>query len=204
MTTKQKQCLLYYLGYYIGKIDGIWGEKSLNATICFQDDFGGIKVDGVCGAETEKALKHAVAYGMPEKDVTDINVGNKTGTFWDEIEFFEREEFRCKCGGLYCHGFPAEPDEQMVRYANEIRRRLGASLMVNSGLRCKVWNQKNNGASQSKHMTGLACDLDAPDGITPEKMAAIAEEVIGNTGGIGIYSWGIHIDSRPIKARWNG
>lgn len=201
MTIEQIQCLLKFLGYYHGNIDGIFGDKTLDAVICFQDDFGAIAVDGDPGKNTQKALRHAVAYGMPERKPQDEP---ENGDFWDDIEFFDRDEFRCKCGGKYCDGFPAEPDEKMVRYADEIRRRLGVTLRVNSGLRCKVWNQKNNGASQSQHMTGFACDLGCPKGITTEKMASVAEEVIGNTGGIGIYDWGIHIDSRSIKARWNG
>lgn len=201
MTIAQKQCLLFYLGYYVGEIDGKWGSLSKIACTAFQKDFGGIIVDGKCGAETEKALRHAVAYGIPSRKAQSKP---ESGNFWDDIEFFDRDEFRCKCGGKYCDGFPAEPDEKMVRYADEIRRRLGVTLRVNSGLRCKVWNQKNNGASQSQHMTGFACDLGCPKGITTEKMASVAEEVIGNTGGIGIYDWGIHIDSRSIKARWNG
>lgn len=159
-------------------------------------------IDGIDGPGTQEGAERFLKeYGF-QVDAKDNNVPGKT--FWDEIEHFSREEFRCKCGGLYCQGFPAEPDEKMVRYADEIRRRLGVPLRVNSGLRCKVWNQKNNGASQSQHMTGLACDLGAPEGVTPEKMASVAEEVIGETGGIGIYSWGIHIDSRSVKARWNG
>ena len=36
MTIEQKQCLLRYLGYYAGAIDGIWGEASQQATISFQ------------------------------------------------------------------------------------------------------------------------------------------------------------------------
>ena len=159
-------------------------------------------IDGIDGPGTQEGAERFLKeYGF-QADAKDNNVPGKT--FWDGIEHFSREEFRCKCGGLYCQGFPAEPDEKMVRHANEIRRRLGVPLSVNSGLRCKVWNQKNNGASQSQHMTGLACDLGAPEGVTPEKMASVAEEVIGNTGGIGIYSWGIHIDSRSVKARWKG
>lgn len=183
MTPRQKQGIMGMTAdengqfYYSGSLDGIWGPKSQAAAERFIRDFTG-----------EEAAP------APEP----------TGDFWDDIEFFKREEFRCKCGGLYCKGFPAEPDEQTVRYADEIRRRLGVPLSVNSGLRCKVWNQKNDGASQSLHMTGLACDLGAPKGINPEKMASVAEEVMGNTGGIGIYSWGIHIDSRSVKSRWNG
>jgi hypothetical protein len=184
MTPRQKQGIMALATdsdgrfYYNGKLDGLWGKKSQEAAERFMRDFAG-----------ENAAT------SPDK---------KPGGFWDDIQFFTREEFRCKCGGEYCNGFPAEPDEQTIRYADEIRRRLGLPLRVNSGLRCKVWNQKNNGANASKHMTGLACDLGTPKGITPEKMATVAEEVIGNTGGIGIYSWGIHIDSRSVKARWNG
>ena len=184
MDNKRKQLILATTAddmgkyYYSGPIDGIWGKQSKEAAERFLADFAG-------------------------KPAADKNATSKTD-FWDEIEFFSREEFRCKCGGLYCQGFPAEPEEKMVRYADEIRKHLGAPVRVNSGLRCKVWNQKNGGASQSQHMTGGACDLGAPKGITPEKMASVAEEVMGNTGGLGIYSWGIHIDSRPVKARWNG
>lgn len=38
MTTKQKQRQLYYLGYYGGEIDGIWGAGSKAATVSFQKD----------------------------------------------------------------------------------------------------------------------------------------------------------------------
>lgn len=164
--------------YYDGPVDGIDGPKTQEGAKRFLEEYGFTAAD-------EKAA--------PEEP----------GSFWDEIEFFDREEFRCKCGGLYCHGFPAEPDEQMVRYADEIRRRLGVPLHVNSGLRCKVWNQKNGGANQSQHMAGFACDLGKPDGITADQMYRVAEEVIGDTGGIGIYDWGIHIDRRSVKARWD-
>ena len=61
MNIEQKQHLLAYLGYYVGDIDGIWGQLSKVACESFQKDFGGLVVDGVCGTETEKALRHAVA-----------------------------------------------------------------------------------------------------------------------------------------------
>ena len=35
MTNKQKQCLLCYLGYYVGSIDGVWGTLSKTATKAF-------------------------------------------------------------------------------------------------------------------------------------------------------------------------
>lgn len=205
MTDKQRQNLLQYLGYYDGIPDGTWGPQSKAACRAFQEDFGGIAQDGFGGPETDKALKHAVAMGfLKREDATDTNVGSKdkTETFWDEIEFFDREEFRCQCGGKYCNGFPNEPNEATVRFADAIRRRVGKPLSVNSGLRCPTWNSIQGGVDNSNHMTGGAVDLGCPAGVTPAEMKQAAEGVMGNTGGIGIYNWGIHIDD-GVYSRWD-
>ena len=215
MTIKQKQCLLAYLGYYAGEIDGSFGPLSVAAAKAFQQDFGGIAVDGICGEQTEKALKHAVAYGIEKKtDSTDYtgvqnnstenSTNGNTGTFWDEIRYFTRDEFACKCGGRYCNGYPAEIDAGMVKITDQIRARIGKPIHVNSGLRCNVHNANVGGVSNSQHLYGNAADLGCPSGCTPAQMASIAESIMGNTGGIGIYSWGIHIDTRSTKSRWNG
>lgn len=204
MTDKQKQCLLVYLGYDTGGVDGIWGDKSRQATEIFQRDFGGISVDGVAGEETEKALKHAVAYGIQKKpDSTYDSTHDNTGTFWDEIKYFKKSEFACKCG-KYCDGYPAEIDIGMVKIADEIRARIGKPISINSGLRCKTHNANVGGVFNSQHLLGKAADLGCPIGCTPAQMASIAESIMGNTGGIGIYTWGIHIDTRSAKSRWNG
>ena len=47
-------------------------------------------------------------------------ITGQEGDYWDEIEFFDREEFRCQCGGKYCNGFPTEPHEATVRFADAI------------------------------------------------------------------------------------
>lgn len=197
MTIKQKQHLLGYLGYYQGVVNGKWGRLSMEATEAFQNDYLP-PADGIFGPGTEKRILEVISSG--EAPVRAEPEGD--GTFWDEIKYFTRQEFACKCGK--CGGFPVEPDETMVKYANAIRERLGVPLVPNSGIRCKQHNANVGGVKNSQHVLGNACDLGAPKGVAPEKMARVAEEVIGNTGGIGIYSWGIHIDSRPIKARWNG
>lgn len=201
MTIKQRQHLLAYLGYYAGLIDGIWGSGSRAACTAFQKDRN-ITADGYGGPETDKQLRYAVANDlMKPEPVPDLDTG-EIGTFWDEIEFFTREEFRCQCGGRYCNGFPEEPHEATVRYADAIRRRLGKPVPVNSGLRCPTWNQIQGGVSNSNHMTGGAVDLGCPAGVTPVEMKAAAEAVMGKTGGIGIYDWGIHIDDGPYS-RWD-
>lgn len=51
MTIKQKQWQLYYLGYYGGGIDGIWGAGSKAATVRFQRD-NALDADGIFGAKT--------------------------------------------------------------------------------------------------------------------------------------------------------
>jgi hypothetical protein len=155
MTIKQKQNLLSFLGYYTGTIDGEWGKRSEAATREFQDAFGGLVADGICGEKTEKALKHAVAYGMPEKKVEDT----ATGDFWDGIKYFERKEFKCKCGNIYCNGYPAEPQEKLVRVADKVREHFGATATVSSGLRCKQHNANVGGVANSRHLTGKAMDF---------------------------------------------
>lgn len=206
MTIKQRQCLLFYLGYYKGNIDGVWGDGSRDACRSFQRAFFQMesKVDGICGNETEQALKHAVAYGMPEKKTDkDTNVPSKTGTFWDEIKYFKRSEFRCTCGGKYCNGFPVEPDEQLVRILDNVREKYGKAFSPNSAIRCKKRNAEVGGVSNSQHLDGIAADISVP-GVAPKTVAAYLETLLPNTGGIGIYSWGVHVDTRKTKSRWNG
>lgn len=198
MTVKQKQCLLAFLGYYVGEIDGIWGTLSKTATKAFQQDHG-LKVDGIFGSNTEKAILAAVAKNEIKMS-TDTPTPTADG--WEDIKYFSRKEFACKCGN--CGGFPVEPDFAMVRIADAIRERLGVPVGVNSGVRCKNHNAAVGGVSNSQHVYGTAADLGKPSGVAVAEMAAIAEDVMGNTGGIGIYSWGIHIDSRKTKSRWNG
>jgi hypothetical protein len=157
MTIKQRQNLLAYLGYYVGAIDGIFGSGSREATKAFQRDFfqDESKVDGICGDETEKALKYAVCYGINKK----VEITTSTGTFWDDIKYWSRDEFRCQCGGKYCNGFPAEPDEKLVRLAENVRSYFGKPAHRSSGLRCKTWNAIQGGVSNSKHMYGKALDF---------------------------------------------
>lgn len=209
MTVKQEQCLLAYLGYYTGQIDGQWGGMSTAACRAFQADYG-LTADGICGAMTQKMLVAAVA-GTAAKVERPAEVEQteadkpKNGTFWDDIRYFTREEFRCQCNGKYCNGFPVEPEEKMVRTVDEIRRRLGIPIGIvtsgGSGVRCPTHNAEVGGVYNSEHLYGRAADLHSS--ASPAKMKAVAEEVMGNTGGIGLYDWGIHVDTGKYS-RWNG
>lgn len=154
-------------------------------------------LDGVWGHESQKAA---------EKFIHDFMGNENNRTFWDEIEYFTREEFRCQCKGKYCNGFPVEPQEKLVRTVDEIRRRLGVPVTIvesgGSGVRCEIHNRNVGGVENSDHKTGNAADLHSEK--SPEEMARVAEEVMGNTGQIGIYSWGIHVGINPVYSRFYG
>ena len=210
MTIKQVQCLLTYLGYDPGGIDGLDGQKTRQAVKLFQAAEG-LKADGDPGQETQAALLAAVSagrmYAPAETETASSGQSTaQTGTFWDDIKYFRREEFRCQCGGKYCNGFPAEPAEETVRMADEIRRRAGVPLSVNSGVRCKQHNADVGGVSNSLHLIGRAVDL-APIGgdISAARLQEIAEQVqaekMPGRGGLGRYDWGVHVDNGKYS-RW--
>ena len=193
MNVKQKKCLLFYLGYYFGEIDDKWDDDCKKATASFQTDFGAIAVDGILGKETEKAIKHAIAYGMPKKE--------NGSDFWSGVQYFKRSEFKCKCGK--CGGFPVEPSEELVSVLEKIRKYFGKPVIVNSGIRCKTHNANVGGASMSQHLNGTAADI-VVKGIAPERVAKYAETLLPKSGGIGRYKTFTHVDVRSVKSRWNG
>ena len=189
MTIKQRQNLLAYLGYYTGNIDGDWGKKSRSATLAFQIAFGGLEQDGVCGAETEKALKHAVAYGMPEKKEKDT----ATGDFWDGIKYFKKSEFACKCG-KYCNGYPDEMKKGVITVADRVREHFGSPAIVTSGLRCKQHNTNVGGVANSRHLTGRAMDFRI-QGKTAEQVLAYVKQQPEIRYAYAIDSQYVHMDS---------
>jgi len=74
--------------------------------------------------------------------------------------YFTPTEFRCKCGGKYCNGFPDYPKAQLIKDLVYLREDSKASITIRSGLRCKKWNAAQSGsASQSRHMSGKAVDI---------------------------------------------
>ena len=148
MNTKQRQALLFYLGYYVGAIDGKWGSGSKEACKSFQRDFG-LTPDGVCGTDTEKALKHTVCYGISKKEEA-----VQSGDFWDDIKYFKKSEFRCKCG---CGSDTM--NETLVRVADRVREHFGKPITVSSGRRCANHNARVGGVSNSRHLSGKAMDF---------------------------------------------
>lgn len=168
MTTKQMQLLLQYLAeetgdtrYSPGGIDGIQGKKT-NAALDYLRANYGVGVDGLVG----------VIAGTVAKLETVQPVQSGDGSWWDEIKYFSREEFQCKCGGKYCNGFPAEPVEKLVRVADAIREELGSTAIVSSGVRCEAHNAAVGGAATSRHKKGWAMDF-CVKGVSGAKLDAV-------------------------------
>ena len=203
MTVKQIQCLLTYLGYSPGTIDGIEGRNTQGAIRAFQADYG-LTVDGIFGIGTEARIREVVASGEPPQQPQDTPGTEGGADWWKDIRYFMRAEFRCPCGR--CGGFPVEPQESIASTVDEIRYRLGIPISIvdggGSGVRCAAHNAEVGGVSDCQHLYGLAADLHSA--ASPAQMLAVAEDVMGHTGGIGLYSWGIHVDKRSGYARWNG
>ena len=159
MTIKQKQALLAYLGYYDGPLDGLWGEKSQRATIDFQRAYMAQEdVDGIFGAATEKRILEVIASGEKPKQES-VNVDTASPDWWKDIRYFTREECKCKCGGRYCNGYPAEMKESVMRIADAARKHFNAPADVISALRCQRHNANVGGVANSQHMYGEAMDI---------------------------------------------
>lgn len=156
MTIYQQQCLLGYLGYSPGPIDGIDGPQTRAAMERFRADYG-LGAEGLLGAVAGTVAK--LEPPVPED-------------FWASIRHFRRTEFRCPCGK--CGGFPVEPDERIVRQADAMREHLGMPMTIipltgdphagGSGIRCLEYNATlaNNptpSVTNSKHIEGKAVDF---------------------------------------------
>lgn len=85
-------------------------------------------------------------------------INKNTGT-WCNIKYFSRNEFKCKCGGRYCNGYPAEPSQVLAKCADQVREYFGAAVNITSGLRCPTHNANEGGVSNSRHISGKAMDF---------------------------------------------
>lgn len=159
MTTKQLQCLLAYLKYYTGTIDGILGPATKAALKEFQTAEG-ILADGIPGTNSYKTLKQAVASDKFKKETVVSTTQTTTGgDFWSGIKYFKRSEFACKCGGKYCNGCPVEMDASVVKAADKVRAHFNVPVTVSSGIRCSKHNAAVGGVTNSRHTKGKAIDF---------------------------------------------
>ena len=111
---------------------------------------------------------------------------------------FKVKEFACKDGSDVIFISP-----ELVNILQKIRTHFGKSVTINSAYRTPTYNTKVGGAKYSQHQYGTAADIKV-SGVTPKNVAAYAETLLPNKGGIGIYPTFTHVDVRAVKSRWNG
>lgn len=111
---------------------------------------------------------------------------------------FTVKEFACNDGTD-----PVFVSPNLVTVLQKIRTHFGKPVTINSGYRTPSKNKAVSGATYSQHLYGMAADI-VVSGKTPKEVAAYAETLLPNKGGIGIYSSFTHIDVRATKSRWNG
>lgn len=113
-------------------------------------------------------------------------------------ENFKVSEFACKDGSDVIFVAP-----DLVDVLQKIRNHFGKPVNINSAYRTPTYNKQVGGATYSQHLYGTAADIRI-NGVAPKDVAAYAESLLSNTGGIGIYNNFVHVDVRRNKSRWNG
>ena len=90
--------------------------------------------------------------------------------------------------------------------ADQVREYLGSPIRVISGYRSPAYNSAISGASQSRHLSNDALDLQ-PLSTTPRKLhgALVAFREAGLfRGGLGLYPSFVHVDRRGENRDWTG
>ena len=111
---------------------------------------------------------------------------------------FKVKEFACTDGSD-----PVFIDSELVNVLQKIRTHFGKAVTITSAYRTPGRNKAVGGETYSQHLYGRAADIKVK-GVTPKAVAAYAETLLKNKGGIGTYSTFTHVDVRSTKARWKG
>lgn len=128
-----------------------------------------------------------------------VNVYSKAKDGEEKVsKNFRVREFACKDGSD-----PVFISPELVTILQKIRAHFGKAVTINSAYRTPTHNAREGGEAYSQHLYGMAADI-VVKGIAPKTVAAYAEKIMPNSGGIGIYGTFVHVDVRANKSRWNG
>ena len=114
---------------------------------------------------------------------------------------FKVKEFACKDGSDPVFIHPKLPE-----WCQAARDKFGYAFSPNSAYRTVSHNEKPSvgGSTRSYHTYGKAVDIPAKGNTTPQMLYDFFDELLGNTGELGIYSWGVHVAVCETKKRFEG
>lgn len=114
-------------------------------------------------------------------------------------DHFKVREFACSDGSDVVF-----ISQALAEILENIRVNFGAAVTINSGYRTVSYNKTVSGSSStSQHCNGLAADIRVA-GVSPDRVADYAEQLLGDHGGVGRYKTFTHVDVRANKSRWKG
>lgn len=114
---------------------------------------------------------------------------------------FKVKEFRCKDGSD-----PVFIGDELIDVLQDVRNYFKKAVNTedHSAYRTVAYNKKVDGSSSnSRHMYGVAADFHVV-GVAHKTVYDYLNKKYPNKYGIGLYSWGVHVDTRAAKSRWNG
>ncbi|SMC39518.1 YcbK family protein [Papillibacter cinnamivorans] len=109
-------------------------------------------------------------------------------------EHFRVKEFACRDGSDI-----VLIDTKLIDILEKIRVYYGLPVKITSGYRTVSYNKSVGGASASYHIKGMAADI-VVTGKTPRDMCLRGINL--GIKGVGIYTWGIHVDTRTVPKLW--
>jgi len=116
-------------------------------------------------------------------------------------KYFTIAEIQCHCNCGQAH-----IDKPLYQMADALRDYLGSPMITHCVNRCIIHNENIGGVTGSLHISGHAMDFHCK-GITVKKLRKICKKLWKSrtilTGGLGVYSWGIHIDTGRYRT-WKG
>lgn len=158
--------------------DGIYGAKTdakLVSRIKTLQGIVGTTKDGIVGTNTINGIKKKQkAWGLTQDGIAGTKFWAKangsgsagssgaTSSAWNGSSHFEKTEMKCKCGGKYCNGYPADISTKLMNILESLRSYYGKPITITSGLRCATHNANVGGVSNSAHKYGKAADIYIP------------------------------------------
>ena len=109
------------------------------------------------------------------------------------MKYFKIEDFKCRCCG------EIKMEEEFLKRLDNARIHSSYPFFINSGYRCKAYNDSIGSKESSGHRKGCAVDIDYHHGNMGEILKCLLDE--GFTR-IGIGESFIHVDSKPGIYYW--